>query len=102
MDNFIFDIETPLQFRVHTTHEYWQKILLKHPELEGRLKDVKQALLNPVEVRKSRRDDLIFLFYSDTERYWICVVAKQDGAKGFLVTAYITDSIKEGERVWPK
>jgi hypothetical protein len=57
----------------------------------------------PDEVRRSRRDPAVLLFYrSDARRGWVVAVTKHDGADGFLVTAYRTDAIKEGERLWPK
>ena len=43
---------------------------------------------------------MIFLFYYDDIKYWLCVVVKRNELEGFLVTAYITDRIKEGETVW--
>ncbi|PYQ27089.1 MAG: hypothetical protein DMF56_21240 [Acidobacteria bacterium] len=34
---------------------------------------------------------------------WICAVAKRvDDRDGFLITAYPTDAIKEGTRIWTK
>lgn len=52
------------------------------------------------EIRKSKHDELIFLFYSEYEKKWLCVIAKRIELEGFLVTAYITDRIKQGETVW--
>ncbi|MCB1177391.1 MAG: hypothetical protein KDK36_07420 [Leptospiraceae bacterium] len=57
---------------------------------------------NPVEVRKSGSDDLIFLFYLQSEKYWLTAVAKKEEDYGFLVIAYLTDKIKEGEKIWPR
>jgi len=102
MNKYLFEITTPLNIKIHTTREYWQKVLTKHPELEGKLDDVQKTLLQPTEIRKSKRDELIFLFYSENEKFWLCVVTKKIGLEGFLVTAYITDRIKEGEIVWRK
>jgi hypothetical protein len=102
MKDYIVDVKTPLNFTVHTTREYWQKLLVKHPELEGKLKDVQNTLEKPLEIRRSRRDELIFLFYSEIEKYWLCVVTRRNEFDGFIVTAYITDKIKEGEIIWQR
>ncbi|MCK6438645.1 MAG: hypothetical protein L6Q71_00405 [Planctomycetes bacterium] len=102
-DKELFSIETPLGFVVHTTERYWQQIVVKHPDLAHRLHDVKVALSNPDEIRRSSRDDAVFLFYHDEKKSrWVVAVAKRQGGKGFLVTAYRTDAVKEGEKVWPK
>ena len=65
--------------------------------------DVQAALTNPDEIRLSRSDTNVYLFYkSQNMRRWVCAVAKQLNADGFLITTYSTDAIKEGEQLWPK
>jgi hypothetical protein len=45
----------------------------------------------------------VYLFYrSRRNRRWVCAVSKKQGRTGFLITAYPTDAIKEGEKIWPK
>mgnify|MGYP006995741213 FL=1 len=75
---FLFEVMTPLGFHVHTTPSYWEVITkIKHPVMTGRLDDVKEALENPDEIRVSKRDSNVYLFYKAKEkRRWICVVAK--------------------------
>ena len=99
-----FDVETPLGFRVRTTVSYWNIItVVKHPVMRGKESQVKKALEKPNEIRQSRKDPTVFLFYRAAgRRRWICAVAKRLGRDGFLITAYPTDSIKEGDRVWPR
>jgi len=60
------------------------------------------TLEKPSEIRKSKRDELVFLFYTEEKKYWLCAVARKNKVEGFLVTAYITDKIKEGESLWRK
>lgn len=102
--DLLFEVETPLGFRVRCTRTWWDHVTaIKHPAMSGRMDVVVQTLQNPLEVRQSRRDASIFLFYrSNGPRRWICVVAKQMDGAGFLVTTYPTDAIKEGDRIWPK
>jgi hypothetical protein len=71
--------------------------------MNGRDKDVKAALENPDEVRQSKTDDAVFLFYKEEgPKRWICAVTKRSEDDGFLITAYPTEAIKEGVRVWSK
>jgi hypothetical protein len=64
---------------------------------------VKQALELPDEIRQSPSDAQVLLFYrEEAARRWVCAVAKQADHEGFLITAYPTDAIKEGTRIWPK
>jgi hypothetical protein len=56
-----------------------------------------------LRVRKSRSDTQVLLFYkAEAGRRWTCAVAKRTGEGAFLITAYPTDAIKEGVRIWPK
>ncbi len=99
-----FDVPTPLGFRVRTTMSYWQIIIgVKHPVMEGHETMVQEVLRFPDEVRQSRRDPDIYLFYrAERPGRWTCVVVKRQEDDGFLITTYPTDSIKEGTPVWTK
>ena len=78
-------------------------VTMKHPVMAGRLQHVRAALETPDEVRQSRTDSAVFLFYrAEQARRWVCAVARRKDNDGFLITAYPTDAIKEGMQVWPK
>lgn len=98
----LFEVETPLGFRVRVTTEYWNVIVtIKHPVMLGREADVQEVLRNPDEIRLSKKDPNVYLFYKP-ERIgrWVCAVTKRLDGEGFLITAYPTDAVKEGERIW--
>jgi len=43
----------------------------------------------------------VFLFYLQRqEKRWVVAVARKLNGDGFLITAYQTDSIKEGTQLW--
>jgi len=100
--DILFDIMTPLGFRVHVTHAYWEIIVsIKHPVMKGCEENVKRALERPDEIRQSKSDENVYLFYrAERVKRWMCVVSKRTGEDGFLITTYPTDSIKEGTKVW--
>lgn len=103
-DELLFEALTPLGFRVRVTRAYWELLItVKHPVMAKRENDVKETLENPGEIRRSRSDPDVYLFYKP-ERIgrWVCAVAKQRDGDGFLITAYPTDAVKEGERLWLK
>ena len=101
-DVLLFAALTPLGFRVQVSLSYWTLIItLKHPVMVGREADVKATLENPDEIRQSRSDPAVYLFYSaERPGRWVCAVGKRSNGDGFLITAYPTDAIKEGRRVW--
>jgi len=99
----LFDVLTPLDFSVRVTRAYWQLIVtMKHPVMAGREVDVQATLQNPTEIRLSRHDPTVHLFYKP-ERLgrWVCAVTKRLNGEGFLITTYPTDAIKAGGRIWP-
>jgi hypothetical protein len=99
----LFEVSTPLGFRVRVTRERWNLITtMKHPVMTGRESSVKATLEHPDEVRRSRSDPQVMLFYrAEGSSRWVCAVAKRTADDAFLITAYPTDAIKEGTRIWP-
>jgi hypothetical protein len=101
--DLLFEVVTPLGFSVRVTRARWELIAtIKHPVMIGRESSVRLALESPDEIRQSRGDSQVLLFYkAEGARRWVCAVARRARDHGFLVTAYPTDAIKEGVRVWP-
>lgn len=104
MSNLIFDVLTPLGFRVRVTHTYWELIVtVKHPVMAGREDDVRETLQHPDMVRQSKSDPDVYLFYRAERRgRWVCAVVKRLDGDGFLITTYPTDAVKEGVQIWPR
>lgn len=100
----LFDVATPLGFHVRVSRSYWKMIIsVKHPVMAGHEKEVKIALQSPDEIRRSKTDSSVYLFYKTQQKErWVCAVSKKLNGEGFLVTAYLTDAIKVGEKIWPK
>lgn len=98
----LFEVETPLGFRVRTTISYWELITeIKHPVMKGREAAVQATLADPDEVRLSKSDAQVYLFYrADGDKRWVCAVSKRLNGEGFLITAYRTSAIKEGIEIW--
>ena|SRR3989338_930032 len=103
MAESVFEIATPLGFVVSCSREYWAFIVgQKHPVLSGREQEVAQALIDPDEIRQSRKDPKVYLFYHGRSPRWLCAVARREQEAGFLITAYPTDAIKAGVMVWTR
>jgi len=102
--DLLFEVMTPLGFHVRVSRSYWKWIVtVKHPVMSGHESDVKEVLEKPNEIRLSRSDKNVYLFYSlESKGRWVCVVTKRLNGEGFLITTYLTEAIKEGVRLWPK
>jgi len=102
MPKVYFEITTPLNVKIRITKQYWDYLInIKHKVMRGKEKIVKEVLLTPDEIRKSKIDEDVFLYYKKIEKLY-CIVAKHEGKEGFLITAYPTDKVKEGEIIWIK
>jgi hypothetical protein len=98
-----FEVKASTGKIIRTTLSHWELISkLKHPEIEGKEAEVKQCLSNPIEIRKSSEDNDVYLYYHPYGKYFICVVARHLNGEGFIITAYITDKIKEGKTEWKR
>ncbi len=99
----LFEVETPLGFTVRCTRSYWEFIVThKHPVLRGREREVEEVLADPDEVRRSRKDAGVLLFYREAASRWLCAVARREDGSGFLITAYPAEAIKAGETIWTR
>ena len=72
--------------------------------LEGALGE---TLRQPQFVVESLTDPaaaLSYRYYLGTKvgDKWLCVVVKYAANDAFVVTAYLTDKLKKGKRLWPK
>src|SRR3989338_4061490 len=94
-----FSVNTPLGVDVRTTVQYWEYLVtIKHPVMKNKEDIVRSVLQMPDEIRQSKVDKDIFLYYKQYDRLY-CVVARHAEIEGFLITAYPTDKVKEGEGI---
>ena len=99
-----FVVRSRLGLAVRTTARYWSLITsVKHPTLEGKEPAVIQTLVEPDEIRLSRVDESVYLFYRRKGKRYLCVVVKKAEPKtAFIMTAYVTEKIKEGRVLWKR
>ena len=97
------EVRTPLGFSVRCSQAYWQFIISeKHPVLAGREAEVQETLADPDEIRRSRKNPEMFLFYRGNAPRWLCAVVRRGHGAGFLITAYPADAVKAGEAIWTR
>ena len=98
-----FEVTSVLGKRIRTTGPYWEKLVTtKHPRMRGREKDVQAALEKADEVRRSRINSAVYLYYRKAREHYTCAVVRHLNDEGFLVTAYLTKTMKIGEVIWKK
>ena len=91
--------------RIRLTDERLAHIL-DHPEMVGMLVTIEETLREPTAVIQSISDPeakMYYRFYMGTKvgDKYLCVVVKRQFDDAFVLTAYLTDKIKKGEKIWP-
>ncbi len=97
----MFESACKLGFKVKLTHERYLHIILRHPEILDKENEIKEALENPDFIKESKHDNTVLLFYKSSNKEYIVVVVKRV-EKAFVLTAYATDFIKEGDMIWKR
>lgn len=93
--------------RIRLTDEGWEHIVQRHHYMATFREEISDILRVPDEIRRSNSAPattwLYYRWYYGTSRgdKWVCVVVKRLHGEAFLVSAYVTDRIKEGEMIWP-
>lgn len=90
---------------VRLTDERRAHIENEHPEMEGQIARIEATLLDPDLVVRSKVDtevEQFYRYYGDTPvgGKHMCVIVKGGSAGPFVVTAYLTDTVKRGEELW--
>ncbi|GIW55960.1 MAG: hypothetical protein KatS3mg082_2364 [Nitrospiraceae bacterium] len=78
----------------------------EHPEMQGLEDAIAETLLHPEWVVQSLSDPqskLYYRFYLCTRvgDKFLCVVVGIKGEDAFVLTAYLTDKVKRGVKLWP-
>lgn len=98
-----FEIKSKDGSLIKTTKFYWNIIThIKHPSIQGKEKQVKDTIASPDEIRSSKKDKDVYLFYKKYRDRFLCIVTRTYENRGFIITAYYTKKIKEGELKWRK
>ena len=92
--------------RIRLTDEGWDHILERHHYMVDFRDEIDETLRQAEQIRRSttapETTRLYYKWYYGTPRgdKWVCVVVKVLPDEAFLVSAYVTDRIKEGELIW--
>jgi len=87
--------------RIRLTNERLQHIFLKK-EMDSQEEKISDTLKNPDVVKKSLHNESVLIFYKRYENTpvsskYLAIVVKYKKEDRFILTAFFTDKIKEGE-----
>jgi hypothetical protein len=84
-----------------------RKHILEHPEMQEWVEKIPDVLARPDRVVRSRFDPESELFYVWKTRTrvgpkYLCVVVVAKPHDAFVLTCYLTDTVKKGDILWPR
>jgi len=88
------------------THER-EVHILTHPEMADMEPALEEALAGPDSVVESNSDPTVRLYYrrfleTPVGDKFLCVVVKVIEVDAFVITAYLTDKVKQGRILWER
>lgn len=81
--------------------------ILTRAEMAEQEEKIRETLLTPDRIKKSKHDTDVLLYYKlyeqtpVTKKYLLVAVKVEDG-EGFILTSFFTDKAKAGETLWEK
>lgn len=90
---------------VELTIERENHIVEYHPDVKDYLPKIQEVLKNPDQIRKSKHDPKVLLFYryfSNIRGGKYLVVVAKINERNFVLTAYLTDRILTGKKIYEK
>jgi hypothetical protein len=102
----VLRVNSKLGKAIKLDEDRWKHVL-DHPEMKEQLHHMREALVDPDEIRESMHTPSIWMFYKlyphspVSEKYLLVIVKVSDG-EGFIVTAFFTDELKKGGLLWKK
>jgi hypothetical protein len=104
--SFLFEIIDPRGITIHCSREQWEHHVLRNkPFMKQYLEEVKTAFRNPDFICLDVNHDTRQCYYvrkSGSNLYLKVVVNLENEREANLVTAFLADSGKKGEKViWP-
>jgi len=84
---------------IYLSKEKWLHIVNEHPALSGKIENLKEAIVNPSAIRKSMYNENLIFYYKYYKNIkirakYLIVIVKYLNGKGFIVTSYYVNKIK--------
>jgi len=91
---WIFEIEDKSGRKIHLSDERWKHIVTEHTALANKIEDIKEVLLNPLIIGRSKYDENVRYYqkyYKKLSKYLLVSVKYLNG-EGFIITVFYTSN----------
>ena len=94
---WIFEIRDKSGRKIHLSDERWKHIVTEHSGLTNKIEDIKDILLNPLIIGKSKYDENVRYYqryYKKLSKYLLVSVKYLNG-EGYIITAFYTSKLEK-------
>jgi len=79
-------------------------IFRRHPELKGKLRDIKETLVNPYLIARSKKDNMSLLYFRKVSAvlYLMAVASPKKGRMVLRTSFYVYNTSKGDPIIWKK
>ena len=99
----LFEIIDVFGQKIVLTAEQWNHIVLRHPEVQGLLHEIEATIASPQYIVRSSKADYVYLYHRKFKKLQAAyMVIVYHTTRKFVITAYLSDVIKQGELLWKK
>ena len=94
----LFEIKDKSGRTIYLTQERWKHISKEHPNISGKIEEIKNILTNPVIITESEKNVNVKFYYkyykkAKFKKYLLVIVRYLNG-KGFIITSFYIDKIQ--------
>ena len=92
---------------IRLTDERLSHLETDHPEMRGQVSKIIETMSGPDIITRSGTDPQVELFYkhylsTPVTTKFLCVVLKVQTDDNFIITAFFTNTVKNGDVIWEK
>jgi hypothetical protein len=87
---------------IRLTDERWVHIVENHDDLAGHYDDVLETVENPDLLLPGHRGSLLAVRGYGRRRYLVVIYRQTATDDGFVITAFLTDSIDREKAIWKR
>ncbi|HLC71884.1 MAG TPA: hypothetical protein VJI32_07770 [Candidatus Nanoarchaeia archaeon] len=93
--DILFEVLTRDGKEIRLTQKQWSHISQRHPEMQGLIEEMRQALMYPTHMLNFSNETIKYYLFLKNKRAYIMVAVKVlSDNQGFIMTSYLTSKIQ--------
>ncbi|MBI2109828.1 hypothetical protein HYT58_01490 [Candidatus Woesearchaeota archaeon] len=93
--SYIFEVRDKTKRKIYLTEKGWKHII-KHSEMQNKLEDIKNTLINPIKITMPFQNKAQYYRHIksiESKAKYLRVIVKYLNGEGFVITGYFVEHI---------